>query len=204
MVSEMDQVLAYSEVGNADNLAEISGLVPCAAVATRQVLDCKVRTRDETNATKQKVRAKRNPSSLERRGLKNRSTEADVISPILPSISRKKKIRARKFVFRVGVRIIHKNLGVKASDKELVTKIKMEDVRLQQRAATLGSKIKQYNKAARRRSFVHSQPKKFLPGNLRNVEQIKATSKFPHLLPVRPNFGQASGLHLSSIQKMHA
>jgi hypothetical protein len=53
MVYAMDQVLA-SEVGNADNLAELVGLVHCAALATCQVLGCKVRTRDETIATQQK------------------------------------------------------------------------------------------------------------------------------------------------------
>jgi hypothetical protein len=53
MMSAMDQVLA-SEVGNVDNLAELVGLVQCAALATCQVLGCKVRMHDETNATQQK------------------------------------------------------------------------------------------------------------------------------------------------------
>jgi hypothetical protein len=50
----MDQVLA-SEVRNVDDLAELAGLVHCAALATCQVLGCK--TRDETNATRQKIRS---------------------------------------------------------------------------------------------------------------------------------------------------
>jgi hypothetical protein len=53
LVSLLDQVLA-SEVRNTDNLVELAGLVHCAALATCQVLGCKVRTRNETNATQQK------------------------------------------------------------------------------------------------------------------------------------------------------
>jgi hypothetical protein len=40
---------------------------------------------------------------------------------------------------------------VKANDKELVKKLKMEDERLQQRVAALGARIRRYNEAAKRR-----------------------------------------------------
>jgi hypothetical protein len=60
MVSAMDQVLD-SEVGNADDLAELSELVHCAALATCQILGCKVRTRDETNATQHKSKSEKKP-----------------------------------------------------------------------------------------------------------------------------------------------
>jgi hypothetical protein len=60
MVSAMDQVLA-SEVGNSDDLAELAGLVHCAALASCQVLGCKVRTRDESNATQQKSKSEKKP-----------------------------------------------------------------------------------------------------------------------------------------------
>jgi hypothetical protein len=60
MVSAMDQVLAL-DVRNADNLAELAGLVHYAALATCQVLSCKVRTRYETNATQQKNKCEKKP-----------------------------------------------------------------------------------------------------------------------------------------------
>jgi hypothetical protein len=40
---------------------------------------------------------------------------------------------------------------VKANDKELVKKLKIEDERLRQRVAALGARIRQYNEAAKRR-----------------------------------------------------
>jgi hypothetical protein len=91
MVSAMDQMLA-SEVGNAYDLAELAGLVHCAALATYQVLGCKVRTRDETNATQQKSKSDEKPIPTWKKRIEEKSTEPDVISPILPNISKKRKL----------------------------------------------------------------------------------------------------------------
>jgi hypothetical protein len=96
-----------------------------------------------------KTREESNPSPLGRRGSKKRSIEPDVMSIILPSISGKKENLSKKV--RVRVRTVLKRLRVKANDKELVKKLKMEDERLRQRVEALGARIRRYNEAAKKR-----------------------------------------------------
>jgi hypothetical protein len=76
MVFAMDQVLA-SKVENADDLTELARLVHCAAFATCPILGCKVRTRDETNATQQKSKCekKTNPTWKKRIEEENQSSQ---------------------------------------------------------------------------------------------------------------------------------
>jgi hypothetical protein len=81
-----------------------------------------------------------------------------VISPILPSISKKKENSSKKV--RVGVPIILKRLKVKANEKELVKKLKMEDERLRQSVTALGARIRRYNEAAKRRGALFAANQK--------------------------------------------
>jgi hypothetical protein len=182
MLSAMDQVLA-SEVGNADDLAELEGLVHCAALATCQVLDCKVRTRDETNAAQQKSKSEQKPNPTWKKRLEEKVNRSGRDIGHLAKNFQKTENSSKKV--RVGVRIILKRLRVKASVKELVKKLKMEDERLRQRIADLGARIRRYNEAAKRRESGALFPanQAFLP-NLRKVEQTKASDKISHLPPV--------------------
>jgi hypothetical protein len=97
MVSAMDQVLA-SEVGNADDLAELTGLVHCAALATCQVLGCKVRTRDETIAAQQKSKSEKKPIPTWKKRIEEKINRARRDIAHLAEYLKKRKTRARKFV----------------------------------------------------------------------------------------------------------
>jgi hypothetical protein len=161
MVSAMDQVMA-SEVGNVDYLAGLAGLVQFAALATCQVLGCKVKTRDETNDTLQKSKNGQKPIPTWRKRIEEMINRARRDIAHLTEYFQKKGNSSKKV--RVCVRIILKRLRLKANDKEMVKKLKMEDEIFRQTVAELGVKIGRYNEAAKRRgSFVRSKPKEFLP-----------------------------------------
>jgi hypothetical protein len=88
------------------------------------------------------------------------------------------------------VRIILKRLRVKANEKELVKKLKMEDERLRQRVATLVARIRLYNEAAKRREelVLFAANQKSFYRQLEKGGQNKASDRIPHLPPVRTPF----------------